>query len=81
MLAVATPDDVEALLREQFPDDGFIITVRALEGEIVVSVFVAREPSCRVGVRAADGTITVSGVPPSDLLPGESTCDVRIYSL
>ncbi len=81
VLAVATPDDVEALLREQFPDDGFIITVRALEGEIVVSVFVAREPSCRVGVRAADGTITVSGVPPSDLLPGESTCDVRIYSL
>lgn len=80
VLAVATPDDVESLLREQFPEDGFIITARALEGEIVVSVFVAREPSCRVGVRAADGTITVSGVPSSDLLPGESNCDVRTYS-
>jgi hypothetical protein len=80
VLAVATPDDVEALLREQFPDEGFTITVRALDGEIVVSVFVAREPSCSVGVRAVDGTITVSSVPPSDLVPGESNCDVRIYS-
>jgi hypothetical protein len=80
VLAVATPDDVEARLREQFPDEGFTISVRTADGEIVVSVFVAREPSCRVGVRAADGTITVSGVPPSDLLPGESNCDVRYFS-
>jgi hypothetical protein len=80
VLAVATADDVEALLREQFPDEGFTISVRARDGEIVVSVFVAREPSCRVGIRAADGTITVFGVPPSALLPGESDCDVRYYS-
>ena len=80
VLAVATADNVEALLREQFPDEGFAISVRALDGELVVSVYVAREPSCSVGVRAVDGTITVSSVPPSDLLPGESNCDVRIYT-
>jgi hypothetical protein len=70
VLAVATPDDVESLLREQFPDPGFEITSRSSGGELVVTVFVAREPSYREGVRASDGTVSVSSLPHADLIPG-----------
>lgn len=77
VLEVATPGDVAQLLSEQFPDAGFVIDVDEQDGALAVSVFVAREPSCRLGLRTADGTITTNGVPPSDLLPGEGGCNAR----
>lgn len=77
VLAVATPDDALDLLAEQFPADGFILDVDEQDGALAVSVFVERQPSCRMGLRRADGSIQTYGVPSSDLLPGEGGCNAR----
>ncbi|WP_395639786.1 hypothetical protein [Pseudolysinimonas sp.] len=77
VLAVATAADARALLAEQFPDEGFVLDVDEQDGELAVSVFVPRQPSCLMGLRRADGTIQTYGLPASDLLPGEGGCNAR----
>ena len=79
-LADATLATAESRVREQFPDDFYVIEIAEVFGEIVAAVGIPTVRDCAVGVRSTEGAVGVlSGFDREQLMPGELGCSTRLY--
>lgn len=76
----ATASTAEDRVREAFPEEFYTIAAEVRDGEVAVSLAIAAEFECAVGVVHADATVEVfRGFKKELLQPGEGGCTPTLY--
>ncbi|MEP6481757.1 MAG: hypothetical protein ABJA94_07085 [Rhodoglobus sp.] len=73
----ATSDDVGARVQAAFPEDYYSIGSDEQGRVLVVALGIPSEYLCELGVRLADGTVSVEY--PGKMIPGEQNCSPEMY--